>query len=177
MLQILGIVALFLLLPVAILYLIIRVRLVSILISSLVFLAFILFLVVAVLVTATNIFVTSVVNSLFNGLGITATGGGPLLALLWVNVGLVFFALFIWFAKWHRSSFRRRGREREVVTVERGTRAVGGGQAFPTSFFKKMGSRKATAQNTPIYETFSRSKGKETDLESVNEGGPSGKYI
>lgn len=131
-------------------------------ISALVFLAFSLFLVAAVLVTTTNIFVTALVNSLFTGLGVTATGGGPLLALLWVNLGLVFLALFIWFVKWHRGSYRRRTREREVVGVvgpgSGGARAVGGGKAFPANFFKRR-SRATTAGtelNTPIYETFKK---------------------
>lgn len=130
-------------------------RLVSIFISALVFLAFAFFLVVAVLVTATNIFVTSFVNSLFRGLGVTASGGGPLLALLWVNVSLVFLALFVWFAKWHRSSYSRRTLVRDVGKgIGGGSKAVGGGKAFPASFFKRRS--RGTEKNTPIYETFKK---------------------
>lgn len=157
--QILGLVCLFLLLLLSAVYVCIRARLLSILISTFIFLAFIFFLVVAVLVTSANIFITSLVNSLFSGIGLRAIGGGPLLALLWANVALVLLSLFIWFAKWHRSSFVRRTKEKEILT-----RSIGGGKAFPTTIFKKRKAEKSTgsaintAEPTPIHETYTKNR-------------------
>lgn len=135
----------------------------SILISTFVFLAFIFFLVVAVLVTSVNVFITNLINSVFDGIGLRATGGGPLLAILWANVGLVFLALFVWFAKWHRESFIRRSREKQVTS-----RSIGGGKAFPSAFLKgnklKKGStansvaNEGGAEPTPIHETYTKGK-------------------
>lgn len=170
-LQIFGIVCLFLLLPIAGIYICIRIRIISILISALIFLAFALFLVAAVLVTATNVFITTLINSLFFGIGLEATGGGPLLALLWVNVGIVLFAMLIWFAKWHRSSFTRRVSRKDKAVMSGGggegggSRGIGGGQPFRASFLRGLRSKKNTgAQNTPIYENF-KSKERERDVE------------
>lgn len=162
MLQILAIISLLIVLLLALIYVVIRIRLLSILISIFIFLAFTFFLAVAVLVTAANIFISTLINSIFDGIGLRAVGGGPLLALLWVNVGLVLLTLLVWFAKWHRAKFVRRRKEKEVVM----TRAVGGGKSFPTSFFKGKKSGKSsasnTAESTPIHETFTK-KNKEVE--------------
>lgn len=103
-------------------------------------------------------FISTLINSIFDGIGLRAVGGGPLLALLWVNVGLVLLTVLVWAAKWHRGNFVRRSKEKKVVM----TRAVGGGKSFPTSFFKGKKSGKSTVSNTadstPIHETFTKKK-------------------
>lgn len=108
------------------------------------------------LVTSSNIFLTNFINGLVDGLGIRASGGGPLLALLWTNVALVALILLVWGAKWHGGRFRRREKAGNVV--------VGGGKAFPMQFFNAKKRTRGgtdtrgagTEVNTPIAEAFRR---------------------